>query len=142
MDISTIDEVRRRLNRQGRRMTPQRATVLAALRATRSHPTAEEIHREVQQTIPRISLGTVYRNLQVLVDEGMALRLATKSGSHRFDGDTSPHHHGWCRHCGRVLDVNLPEDPEWLADVERESGLAVEAWHITFEGVCAECVNR
>ena len=120
-------------------MTPQRATILSVLRATRSHPTAEEIHREVLKQLPRVSLGTVYRNLGVLVDEGMVRRLAGRGSSHRFDGDVRLHHHAYCTECGRVIDVSLPEDPELLARVEQDSGLRVTSWHIEFEGVCRDC---
>ena len=139
MEAVNLDDVRRRLNRQGRRMTPQRSAILEALRATKSHPTAEDLYDMVQERLPRISLGTVYRNLQVLVEEGWANRLPAQSGSHHFDGDISEHHHARCRICDKIFDVDLPEDPALRARVERQTGIRVETLRIEFEGTCRDC---
>ena len=76
------------------RMTRQRAEILAELRKARNHPTAEEIHARVRRSLPRISLGTVYRNLELLAQSGEILRLEGGNGGRRFAGDISPHHAG------------------------------------------------
>ena len=134
-----IEAVRRVLNRRGRRMTPQRAAIVSTLRRSRNHPTAEEIHESAQQHLPRISLGTVYRNLQVLVEEGYALLLPSFRGHHRYDGDTSDHHHVICRSCGRVADVFLEPDREMLRHAEAQSGYRLLAQRMEFEGRCMSC---
>ena len=139
LGIGRLEDVRQRLNRHGRRMTPQRAAILEVLRRHPDHPTAEEIYEEVQQNLPRISLGTVYRNLQVLVEEGYATRLAAVQGHHRFDGQTTDHHHVICRSCGRVANVSLEQDPELLVAVTRQSGYELLSHRMEFEGVCGHC---
>src|SRR5882672_7526392 len=76
-----------------------RRVVLDVVRATESHPTAEWVHQMVRRRLPRVSLGTVYRNLRLLVAEGLVNELP---GPHaRFDGNISEHHHFTCVACGR-----------------------------------------
>jgi len=134
-----VDAVRRELNRSGRRMTPQRAAVLSALDSCAHHPTAEDIYALVVREIPRISLGTIYRNLQVLVDEGYANRLPAREGSHRYDRVVDAHHHIVCRECSRIVDIHLEDDPEIRRRVAEQSGFAVRSHRTEFEGVCEEC---
>src|SRR6266851_3125600 len=94
------------LRARGLRLTGPRRVVLDVVRATESHPTAEWVHRMVRRRLPRVSLGTVYRNLRVLVAEGLVKEL---SGPHaRFDGNLSEHHHFTCLACGRISDVQAP----------------------------------
>jgi Fur family ferric uptake transcriptional regulator len=133
--------IRKELNRRGRRMTPQRAAILEVLRSDKTHPTAEDVYTAVQALIPKISLGTVYRNLQVLVDEGYAIRLQAPGGSSRFDGDVSDHHHIVCRECGRMDDVYLKSEPGLLRQVGRKTGYRVEGQRTEFTGICGGCRN-
>ena len=136
-----IAAIKQNLNRHGRRMTTQRAAILAALRATTSHPTAEELRIQVQMRIPKISLGTIYRNLGVLVEEGYALRLSSPSGIHRFDGDVSEHHHAFCEVCGKVADVRLKPDPAMLRSAARMTNYNLRHRHIEFFGICPDCAE-
>lgn len=138
-DMQDLVSLRRSLNERGRRMTHQREAILTLLRADKSHPTAEEIHRKVQQAIPRISLGTVYRNLQVLVEEGCAARLPAARGSHRFDGDVSTHHHALCRSCGGIVDVYADAGRELVRKAQKETGFLIEAIRIEYHGLCGDC---
>ncbi|MEN8148623.1 MAG: transcriptional repressor [Planctomycetota bacterium] len=139
IERTDVDEVRRELNRAGRRMTPQRAAVLAALDSCPIHPTAEDIYAIVVKDIPRISLGTIYRNLQVLVAEGYANRLPAREGSHRYDRVVAAHHHIVCRECSRIVDIHLEDDPDLRRRVEEQSGFAVRSHRTEFEGVCEKC---
>ena len=120
-------------------MTPQRAAVLEALRDTVSHPTAEELQHMVQERLPRVSLGTVYRNLQVLVDEGYAVRLPTVQGSHRFDGNMSRHHHAICGVCGAILDVHDLDDDDLTRTAQAQTGFSGLEARVQFVGVCGDC---
>lgn len=137
-----IDELRSRLREHGKRMTPQRVAVLKALQATTSHPTAEELRGLVQDLVPKVSLGTVYRNLHVLVEEGYVRRLPTPEGYHRFDGDLSPHLHVICRECGRISDVHLEIDSGALGRVTRLTGFTDLSQRVEFRGVCPDCHNQ
>ncbi len=134
-----IDELRNRLREHGMRMTPQRLAVLQALRSTDSHPTAEELRGLVQDLVPRVSLGTIYRNLHVLVEEGYVRRLPTPQGSHRFDGDLSAHLHVICRECGRISDVHLEIDALALERVTTLTGFSNLSQRVEFRGICPDC---
>ena len=89
------------------RMTSQRQVILEEIRKVHSHPTADEIYEKVRKRLPRISLGTVYRNLDILSECGMIQRIAPVSNQMRFDGDTTNHYHVRCIHCGRVEDASI-----------------------------------
>jgi Fe2+ or Zn2+ uptake regulation protein len=134
-----MEDLRSRLREHGKRMTPQRSAVLEALRATTSHPTAEELRVMVQELVPTVSLGTVYRNLHVLVEEGYVRRLPTPQGSHRFDGDLSPHLHVICRKCGRISDVHLEIDSGALGRVTKLTGFTDLSQRVEFRGICPDC---
>ena len=98
------------------RMTRQRAVILEELRKVKTHPTADELYSIVRERLPRISLGTVYRNLDFLADTGEIRRLEAAGTTKRFDGDISWHQHVRCIHCGRIGDVMQPlRYPLWQA---------------------------
>ncbi len=107
-------ELRRALERAGWRYTRQRAEVFAYLRCVESHPTAEQVFAAVRRHIPNISLATVYKALEALVDAGLAARLADGSGPLRYDGRPEAHYHLRCERTGQVRDLPLPYDPDLL----------------------------
>jgi len=92
---------------RGTRSSRQRSLILSELRKVTSHPTADEVYDMVRRIMPRISLGTVYRNLDLLVERGMVLRLGAPGGQRRFDGNAEPHPHLRCVVCSRVEDIHL-----------------------------------
>jgi len=121
-----------------RRSTRQRRLIREVVSGTDSHPTAEWVYAEVRRNIPKISLGTVYRNLQVLVAEGR-LRSWTRGGRTRYDADLAPHDHFYCDRCGLLLD--LPRSTETSA-VERRlraRGYLVSERVLEFHGLCRRC---
>lgn len=121
-----------------RRETRQRRLVYTIVAATRSHPTAEWVHGQVRRQMPRVSLGTVYRNLQLLVADGR-LRAWTRGRTTRFDADLSPHDHFVCRSCGLLLD--LARAPEVLSTERRlkARGHEVKERVLEYIGVCRNC---
>ena len=128
------------LRTRGLRLTGPRRVVLEVVRGTDSHPTAEQVHELVRRRLPRVSLGTVYRNLRLLVAEGLVNEL---TGPHaRFDGNVSDHHHFTCLGCGRIADVaGTMTEPHSRALCLRvtQSGLSVSHHRIDFYGRCPEC---
>jgi len=129
------------LRKVGLRLSGPRRVVLEVVRATDAHPTAETVHRMVRRRLPRVSLGTVYRNLRLLVAEGLVKELP---GPHaRFDGNTSEHHHFTCLWCARILDVDGPlTEPHSRALCRRvaaRGGFSVTHHRIEFYGCCAAC---
>jgi len=143
MDVSEgivgNEEMRVRFRERGKRTTPQLMAVFDAVRATKSHPTAEELRSLVKARVPTISLGTVYRNLSLLVEEGFVLRLPTPRGSSRFDADVSPHQHVICRECGRIADVHLEIDSSALGRISGLTGYSRLSQNVEFRGLCAVC---
>jgi len=121
------------------RITPQRQAILEELRRLTSHPTADEVHTLVRQRLPRVSLGTVYRNLEMLSDCGLIQKLEMGGGQRRFDGNTGDHYHVRCVRCGRVEDAPVKLVPA-IDDALREvSGYEVMGHRLEFIGVCPAC---
>ena len=126
------------MNSPQTRMTKQRMVILEELRKVTSHPTADEIYSMVRSRLPRISLGTVYRNLDLLAETGEILRLESAGSQKRFDGNAMRHQHVRCNRCGRIGDVmtNLPEpDPSGAV----AHGFTIIDARIEFDGVCDHC---
>jgi Fur family peroxide stress response transcriptional regulator len=112
----TLDaaELRLALERNGWRLTRQRAAVYAHLCSVESHPTAEHVFAAVRELIPNISLATVYKALEALVDAQVAARITDDAGVARYDGRSEVHYHLRCETTGEILDLPLPYDPNLL----------------------------
>ncbi|WP_027719849.1 Fur family transcriptional regulator [uncultured Desulfovibrio sp.] len=124
------------------RMTRQRAVILEELRKTKSHPTADELYGIVRERLPRISLGTVYRNLDFLADSGEIRRLQAAGSTKRFDGDISWHQHVRCLRCGRIGDVRQPLAAPTVEGIKAQGFSSIVGSRIEFDGICDECAGR
>src|SRR5262245_23924240 len=121
-----------------RRSTRQRRLVYEAVMGTDTHPTAEWVYEAVRRVLPRVSLGTVYRNLQVLVGEGR-LKSFTRAGRTRYDGDLEVHDHFSCDRCGLLMDI--PRAAEALSSERRlkAKGYVVSERVLEYHGLCRSC---
>ncbi len=126
----------------GIKFSRQREAIIDYLHHTTSHPTAEMVYTYVQKQYPNVSLGTVYRNLNLLADEGEILRLTQVDGSDRFDGNITPHYHFFCSHCKQVFDLKTTslEHINTLANVGFDG--VVEGHQILFYGQCPSCKRK
>lgn len=122
-----------------RRSTRQREVILEALRRVKTHPTADALFQMVRRRLPRLSFGTVYRNLNLLRDEGRILELACGRYSSHYDGDIHPHYHFFCLKCEGLYDVERPVLKNLDEEVSEETGLLVKHHHINFYGLCKGC---
>jgi len=122
-----------------RHQTRQRARILEWLRATDSHPTASLTHEALVRELPNLSLGTVYRNLEVLVSEGLIDEVASAGGGVRYDGNPKPHHHFICESCGAIDDLHLQAPLELARKLRRARGRSARRIRIDFYGVCESC---
>jgi len=117
----------------------QREALLETLRMRHDHPTADTLYHALREDFPHISLGTVYRNLNLLADMGVISRIRCEEGMEHYDSDTFEHYHFVCRKCGKLED--LPMKP--VADLDRlaaEGGeRLVESHSLIFYGQCASC---
>ncbi|QEN08436.1 transcriptional repressor [Oceanispirochaeta crateris] len=125
------------------RMTTQRKIILEALKKSQSHPSADRVYEFVRGEIPNISLGTVYRNLEIMYRQGMIVRIETPDGQKRFDYDTSNHPHFRCEECGKIEDIPLPLtapplDPrsEWVSKRKILSST------VNYQGLCSDCISK
>jgi len=122
-----------------RKHSRQRDRILGWLRATDVHPNAADIHAALEPEMPALSLGTVYRNLELLVAQREVEEVPCVAGSARYDANLDPHHHFNCDGCGRILDVELPVPRGLARRLAGECGLRSQRIRISFFGLCPAC---
>lgn len=125
----------------GKRYSKQRELIYQCLMETHEHPTAEMLYNWLKPENPSLSLGTVYRNLNLLADEGIITRMPFPV--ERYDANNEPHPHFRCRKCGAVYDL---EDVEYDASLDEKigvlSGHQVDRHDLVFSGICTHCATR
>lgn len=130
------------MTREGRgflRKTKQREVILSVLRSTDTHPNADWIYEEVKQVLPNVSLGTIYRNLRILVESGEALELCYGSAASRFDGNPQNHYHFVCEKCENVYDLKVPVNDEVARRLSDVTGHLITDHRLEFYGICKDC---
>lgn len=123
---------------RGTRRTRQRHLIYETLRETTAHPTAENIFVEVRKRLPKISLGTVYRNLSVLKEQGLILEIPGPNYTMHFDANLEPHAHFICEKCALILDVWNCRKPRCKGS-EGMDGATIHSWTLEFKGLCPKC---
>jgi len=123
-------------------MTNQREMILEELRKSKDHLTADELYERVKKKMPRISLATVYRNLEILSEVGLIGKLEVSGRQKRFDWDVEGHDHVYCVQCHRI--DNLKLDRESLGQVAPETvgGYQITGYRLEFSGLCQECREK
>lgn len=121
------------------RNTKQREKILEILQGTTSHPTANWIYDKAKAEFPNISMGTVYRNLNVLEEMGMIQRLSCGATFDRYDANVKPHIHFVCKKCSRVTDIHDVLPSSKLKETIEGIDLQVDTYDLTCYGVCKEC---
>ena len=124
------------------RITNQRQVILEELRKVTSHPTANEVYDMVRKRLPRIGLGTVYRNLELLADCDIIKKLKVGGEQKRFDGNPAPHYHIRCSQCGRVDDVDVEPNHDLEQKAALSSGYEILGHHVEFTGRCTACQEQ
>lgn len=117
----------------------QREAIKAFLSETKSHPTADVVYAHVQQEFPHISLGTVYRNLNLLAELGEAVKITSPDGADRFDGTTTPHYHVLCTGCGNVYDLDMSIQDSLTSAAEHCFDGSIHSHTAMFYGTCSHC---
>ena len=123
-------------------MTSQREIILEELKKLKSHPTADELYHVVKKRLSRISLATVYRNLEQMSEAGIIKKVEYSGRQKRFDGTTQPHNHIHCIRCGRVADVHISQGSHLHSLIVDASGFQIIDDHVEFTGICPECQAR
>ncbi len=120
--------------------TEQKRVILDELRGVTSHPTADEVYVMAKSRLPRISLATVYRNLDRMADRGEILRLAVPGKKMRFDARTEAHCHLRCDECGCVVDLEGGDVSQVLGELEKLKGKAgIREYSLELRGLCPAC---
>lgn len=124
------------------RETRQRALIYSIVASTETHPTADWIYERARERMPRLSLGTVYRNLQRLAAEGRIRAIDAWGKTTRWDADLSAHYHFVCTSCGAIRDVPKPEGEDVrLARLFPLPGFSITGHRVELEGLCASCTR-
>ncbi|MCX6142327.1 MAG: transcriptional repressor [Ignavibacteriales bacterium] len=126
----------------GTKRSRQREKIYQVLKKTVAHPTAEWVHEQVRSQIPRISLGTVYRNLHILTAQGKIQELDFGQGLHRYDATVDQHYHFVCERCGVVRDLEVPPQQDLHDRVRGVVPGKITNHRLDFFGVCTDCLSK
>jgi Fur family peroxide stress response transcriptional regulator len=121
------------------RKSSQRDAILKVVKNTNSHPGAEWIYEQVKKESPNISMGTIYRNLRLLANNGQIKDLSIPGTPNRFDGRTSNHHHLVCEKCGRIFDLDESLDRDMEDKIFQKTRFKVRVQYLKFIGLCSDC---
>lgn len=122
------------------KLTPQRMAVARVLSNGGRHPTVEEIHEELRDRFPTMSLATVYRNVLLMKSLGEVMEIGFADGSNRYDGmRPHPHPHVICIACREILDPELSGLEDLSEEVARETGFEIVSHRVDFFGICPKC---
>lgn len=122
-----------------RKHSRQRDAIIAFLKTRKDHPTADIVYKEIRNTIPNISLGTVYRNLSLLSENGEILKLSCDGKADRFDAFSNPHYHFMCVECGCVQDITFPYSKQLDLTADSEFDGKITGHSLLFKGYCKDC---
>lgn len=120
----------------------QREAVIECLRNRYDHPTADALFQSLRQEDPKISLGTVYRNLGLLVEIGKIRKISTGDGSERYDYITDEHYHFICSCCGKIFDLDAKPLDSIYNSIKNENIAIIDSHELTFHGICKECYKK
>ncbi|MBN1290766.1 MAG: transcriptional repressor [Candidatus Latescibacteria bacterium] len=121
------------------RKSKQRNRILEILKNTTIHPTAGWIYNTLKNEFPDLSMGTVYRNLNILLEQGLIKKIDFGSTFDRFEAYTEPHYHFICENCNAIIDLDFPFDYNLNLKIKEKTGLTATKHRIEFFGMCPRC---
>ncbi len=124
------------------RMTNQREIILRELKKSKQHLSADELYDRVKRIMPRISLATVYRNLEILSDAKMIGKLEISGRQKRFDFDVSDHDHIYCVVCHKVDNLDIEREAFAVERIDSVGGYAITGYRVEIVGICPECQKK
>lgn len=129
-------------NESNYRITKQRQKILSCLVNSKEHPTAEQIYKKLKPRFQRLSLGTVYRNLRILKEQGQIWELDFGTGLSHFDAVVHSHYHFICKNCRKIYDIKIPAIKELDDRVRAMTGFRIFSHRLEFFGLCDACSKR
>jgi Fur family peroxide stress response transcriptional regulator len=130
--------------KQLRKHSKKRDEILRIIRSAKKHPGAQWIYEQLKPSIPDLSLGTVYRNINLFREEGLVASVGVVHGEERFDGETDPHPHLVCGRCGAVMDLSCPDEGmlKRVAEDFETQGTVIDYRKTVFYGLCGKCAEN
>ncbi len=126
---------------KGHNYSSKREAIFKTIASTKSHPSAQWVYEQLKDEFPKLSLGTVYRNIALFKEQGKIIVVANVNGEERIDADTSDHAHFVCDECGTVYDLYSSE----LSPIEKElnrKGFEITRKNVVFHGRCSDCCTK
>ncbi len=120
----------------------QRQRMLELLKQTEIHPTADWLYDKLKKEFPSLSMGTVYRNLNILVEQKLIQKLPFGSTHDRYEVIKSPHYHLVCENCGSVQDFNMPQYRDINEYAQKMIRFNISRHRIDFFGICEKCQSK
>ncbi len=124
------------------RRSKQRERILELLRSTDTHPTANWLFGKLKKEFPSLSMGTIYRNIGILVQQGLIGRIAFGSTFDRLDANVTDHYHFICEKCNAIFDLKLPVERGLEKQVPAAEGFVVHRHAVEFYGLCPKCAKK
>lgn len=132
-----------KLRDEGHKITPQRMAIVTILSKNEGHPSVEDIHDQIKEYFPTMSLATVYRNIVLIKSLGEVLELGFPDGSNRYDGNKPyPHPHVICTKCKKIVDPDLDSLDNVTKEVAKETGFKILNHRLDFFGICSDCMTE
>ena len=124
------------------KFSKQREIILNEVMNSHIHPTADSIYTSLKKNNPELSLGTVYRNLSQLTENGYISKLSIPSQSDRYDRNVNPHAHLICKKCNNIYDLESEIISKFINDLSNEENISVTSYDIVLQGICENCKNK
>lgn len=124
------------------RQSRQRERILQLLKQTDTHPTADWLYEQLKKEFSKLSLGTVYRNLSILTDQGLVQKIHSGSTFNRFEANQALHYHLICEKCGKIEDFKMPAHKELDEQASRMTDFMIRKHRIDFFGICSNCQKK
>jgi len=125
----------------GLKVTHQRTAVYGMLAGTESHPTPEDVYSQIRQSLPTVSLATVYKILDLFHSYGFLRKVSTEGQVARYDANVDPHHHVICSQCGTIKDI-MPESASYSDALPKVPDFSITHSDVIYHGVCKKCQTR
>jgi Fur family peroxide stress response transcriptional regulator len=124
------------------RRSRQRERILELLKSVDIHPTANWLYGKLRKEFPELSMGTVYRNIGILIKQGHIGRITFGSTFDRLDANTQPHYHFVCESCDAIIDLDIPIDESLNGWISKSQGFLVRKHDLEFRGLCPKCAKK
>jgi Fe2+ or Zn2+ uptake regulation protein len=129
------------LRERGNRITPQRRAILRIIQEHAGHLSADEIHDLARREIPRLSLSTVYRTLDLLKELDLVTELHLAGNHYRYEAQSGPHEHLVCLSCGKVIEFQCDHCAAMHEELSGEHGFEITGSRVELFGYCEDCAK-